>query len=228
MSLWGVFIGGLLGSAHCLGMCGPLVATIESLRPGRWSLWSNLPLHGGRVLTYTLMGAVAGLAGGALERAGLAVGLQGVAAFLGGAAMIVFGLVMLGWIPFGWGMTVGDKASAKIASSLGSNRPLSGLLLGFYWGFLPCGLVWAFLLRAGAAGSMLGGASVMAVFGAGTVPALLVLGSLAGYVGARHRQVLQRVGAATVMVLGVLLVLRGAAGAGWIPHLKIAPKVPLF
>lgn len=227
-SLWLVFVGGLAGSAHCVGMCGPLVAMAEGMRPGKWSAWSHLPLHGGRIVTYAVLGLIAGLMGGALESGGVAAGVQGLAAFLGGGAMIVFALVLLDLMPFRWGQTVGDKAAGRIATALASHRPGSGLVMGLYWGLLPCGLVWAFLLRAGAAGSAVDGVLVMLTFGAGTIPALLVLGGLAGFIGARHRQLLARLGAATVLIMGVLIVLRGAAGAGWIPHLKIAQGVPLF
>jgi hypothetical protein len=227
-SLWLVFIGGLLGSAHCLGMCGPLVALAETMRRERWTPWAPLVLHAGRLLTYGALGAAAGLAGWAIERGGLAVGVQDVAALLGGATMVLFGLVLLDWLPLRWGRGVGERAAQHIASALASRRSLSGLVIGFYWGLLPCGLVWAMLPGAAAAGTALGGATFMLAFGAGTVPALLVLGGVASLVGARYRGLLSRLGATTVLVLGVLLVLRGAAGAGWIAHLKIAPGVPLF
>lgn len=227
-SLWLVFVGGLAGSAHCLGMCGPLVAMAESLRPGRWSVWSHVPLHAGRIATYAVLGAIAGLAGAGFERGALAIGIQGAAAIVGGIAMVFFALVMFGWMPFRWGRSVGEKAAGRIASALASKRPASGVVMGLYWGLLPCGLVWGILTRAVGAGTPWGGAAVMLVFGAGTVPALLVLGGLAGYIGARHRQWLNRVGAATLIVMGLLLILRGAANAGWIDHLKIAKGVPLF
>jgi hypothetical protein len=127
-----------------------------------------------------------------------------------------------------WGRTVGERATQRIASVLASHRPLSGLAMGLYWGLLPCGLVWAMLPGAAAAGTALGGATFMFAFGAGTVPALLLLGGLATFIGARYRALLSRLSAAVVLALGVLLVLRAAAGAGWIAHLKIVSSVPLF
>jgi len=249
-SLWLVFVGGLLGSAHCIGMCGPLVALAENMRPGRWTPWASLVLHAGRLLTYGLLGAIAGLAGWIVERGGIALGVENVAAFLGGAAMILFALAMFDWLPLRasrrareratevaqvgnlrrWdgGRAVGERAAQRIASALASHRPLSGLAMGLYWGLLPCGLVWAVLPGAAATGTALGGATFMLAFGAGTVPALLLLGGLATFIGARYRALLSRLSAATILALGVLLVLRAAAGAGWIAHLKIASGVPLF
>ncbi|MBM4047181.1 MAG: sulfite exporter TauE/SafE family protein, partial [Planctomycetes bacterium] len=227
-SLWLVFVGGLLGSGHCLGMCGPLVVLMEGTRAGRWTPWSPLVLHVGRLITYGLLGAAAGLAGGALERTGLAVGLQGAATLLGGGAMVLLALVLLGWLPWRRALNVSEQVVARFAQALASPRPWGKLALGIYWGLLPCGLVWAFMLRAAADGSALGGAAAMLAFGAGTVPALMLAGGLAGLLNARLRALLPRLAAGSVLVLGVLLVLRGAAGAGWIPHLRIAPGLPVF
>jgi sulfite exporter TauE/SafE len=227
-SLWLVFVMGLAGSAHCLGMCGPLVAAAESLRPGRWTPWAHLPMHAGRLLTYAVMGGIAGVVGETVNRGALAIGLQGAASMLGGIAMILFGLALAGWLPFRWGLRVGERASGRIASALASHRPLSGLVIGLYWGMLPCGLVWGALLYAGATGSPIRGALAMLVFGAGTVPALLVLGSVAGWIGARYRQALLHIGAVSVVAMGILLLLRSAAGAGWIRHLKLLEGMPLY
>jgi hypothetical protein len=222
-------------------MCGPLVATAESLQPGRWTPWAQLPMHAGRVATYAALGVVAGLVGDAVNRSATAFGFQRVAAVLGGAAMIIIGLALFDWPITGrrrmpllsrYLSKVGGGAGARIASALGSalasRRPASGLAVGLYWGLLPCGLVWGALLYAGASGSPARGALIMLVFGAGTLPALLVLGGVAGYLGARYRQWLARVGAASVILMGALLLLRAAANAGWIAHLKIAKGIPLF
>lgn len=228
VSLAAALVMGLAGSAHCLGMCGPLVAAADGLRLARWTPWAPLPMHAGRLVTYGAMGLAAGLIGGTIERGALAVGLQGVAATLGGLALIFFGLVLLGWMPFRWGLDIGERATARLAASIASQRPASGLLMGLYWGFLPCGLVWAALVNAGATASPLMGSLVMLLFGLGTVPALLVLGGLAGYIGARYRRWLTRLAAATVVAMGLLLLLRTAASAGWIAHLKLAAGVPLF
>jgi sulfite exporter TauE/SafE len=68
----------------------------------------------------------------------------------------------------------------------------------------------------------------MLAFGAGTVPALMLAGGLAGLLNARLRSFLPRLAAGSVLVLGLLLILRGAAGAGWIPHLHITEGTPLY
>jgi sulfite exporter TauE/SafE len=227
-SLWLVFAGGLIGSVHCLGMCGPLLALAESVREGKWKVWSQLPLHLGRLITYLLMGLLAGLAGVALERGGMAGGLQGVASFVGGIFMILFAFVLFGWLPIAKKLTSSDGFAGRFARLMASRRPLSGLILGLYWGLLPCGLVWAWLGASTGTGSPLGGALVMFVFGLGTVPALLVIGGIGGLLSTRSRAWLNRLGGITVLLMGVILLLRGAAAAGWIGKVMLAPGVPLY
>ena len=227
-SLWLVLVGGLAGSLHCLGMCGPLVAAVEVARPGPFRAGSHLLMHAGRLVTYALLGLLAGLAGQALERGGAAAGVQGVAALVGGAAMALFALGLLGWIPGRLGREVAPAAVGRLVGAMTGRHPLGGFAIGLYWGLLPCGLVWAFLLRAAAAGSAIDGALVMLAFGAGTVPALLGAGALFGLSGPRVRAALPRIAAVTVLAMGALLVLRGAAGMGWIDHLHLAEGVALF
>lgn len=228
LTLSGALAGGLIGSLHCLGMCGPLVAVAEGMRSRSGAPWAQLPLHVGRIITYTLLGILAGLVGAAVNTSGMAVGVHGAASVLGGVAMILFALVLLGWLPWRHALTVSQGAVSRFVRGLASRRPLSGVALGLYWGLLPCGLVWGMLAGAAATGSPLHGAAVMAVFGAGTVPALLVAGGLASLLGPRVRAQLPRFAAGTVLLLGVLMVLRGAAGAGLIGHLHLSPGVMLY
>lgn len=227
-SLWLVAVGGFVGSVHCLGMCGPLVAIAEGMRPGRWTPWSALPLHAGRVTTYALMGTLAGLLGLVLHRSALALGLRGLAYFLGGAAMILFALVLLDWLPWRGALHVSQSAVGRFVRALASRHPLSGFALGLQWGLLPCGLVWAMLPVAATTGSALGGAATMVAFGLGTVPALLLAGGMAGLIGPRLRRLMPHIAATIVLLLGALLLLRGAADVGWIDHLFVAKGVLVF
>jgi sulfite exporter TauE/SafE len=95
------------------------------------------------------------------------------------------------------------------------------LALGALNGLLPCGLVYSALLVAASTGSLLMGAAGMAVFGLGTLPALLVMGIGAGALSARVRQAFVRVAGVLIVVVGVQLVLRGLAGWGVLPHLHL-------
>lgn len=227
-SLWLVFVGGLLSSAHCIGMCGPLVAIAEGMRPGGFSILRQLPVHLGRIITYAFLGVISGSLGFVIKKGGEAAGILGFASMIGGVLMILLAFGMLGWLPMQKGLQAGEGFVKKFADKLLANRPLSGLTLGLYWGFLPCGLVWMWMGAAGGSGNPLSGALVMFVFGLGTIPALLIIGSLSSLVTAKYRTWFNRIGAITVIIMGLILILRGAARAGWIGVIKIAPGVPLY
>lgn len=227
-SLWLVAAGGLLGSAHCIGMCGPIVAVAEGMRTERWTPWGQFPLHAGRLSTYAVLGVIAGLFGSALENAAVALGLRGVASGLAGLAMVLFALVLFNLLPWRPAINASTGAVNRFVRTLTSGKPLGSFALGIQWGLLPCGLVWAMLPAAAGTGSAGWGAVTMIAFGAGTIPALLLAGGLAGFIGPRLRAKLPQVAASSVLVLGVLLILRGAAGAGWISHVALAPGMPLF
>lgn len=228
MTLGMVFIAALIASVHCIGMCGPLVALAETVRPGKWRPWAQIPLNLGRVVTYSIMGAIAGLIGKAVERGGLIWDFQGGAALVGGVLMVLFAAVTAGWIKVPWAVKVSDTAVHRFTKALATDHPLGGFTLGLYWGLLPCGLVWAFLATAGAQASLIRGALVMALFGAGTVPAMLVMGGVGSLLGPRLRQWLPRIATVSILFLGVLMILRGASSAGWIGKVFIAEGVPLY
>jgi sulfite exporter TauE/SafE len=229
LTLWAVFIASLVASVHCLGMCGPLVALAGTAqRDDKWRPWSQIPLNLGRIATYSLMGIAAGAIGAAFERGGLLWDVQGVASLIGGAAMIFFAVVLIGWIPLPWALRVSETAVHRFSKALASRHPLGGFTVGLHWGLLPCGLVYLALGAAAATASPLGGAVVMAVFGLGTTPAMLVMGQVGGLIGPRLRLWLPRIASVSIMMLGVLMILRGASSAGWIGKIFIAPHVPLY
>jgi sulfite exporter TauE/SafE len=227
-SLWLVFVGGLVSSAHCIGMCGPLVAIAEGLHPGKFSVWAQLPMHLGRCVTYAFLGVLSGALGFVIKKGGETAGLLGLASIVGGVLMIILAFGMLGWLPMQKSLQAGEGFVRKFADKLISNKPLSRLSLGLYWGFLPCGLVWIWMGAAGGSGSPVNGAIVMFVFGLGTIPSLLIIGSLSKLVSVKYRAWFNRIGAITVILMGIILILRGAARAGWIGVIKIAPGVPLY
>ena len=227
-SLWLVFLGGLASSAHCLGMCGPLVAFAEGLRPGKWQVWSQLPMHLGRMITYAFLGLIAGGLGFAIKKGGQAAGFLQLASIIGGVLMILFAMGMVGWLPAKIMNSVGNKFSEKFGKAMASDNFWGGLKIGLYWGFLPCGMVWAWMGGAVGSGSPINGALVMFFFGLGTVPALLVIGGLGGMLGHKFRDVLNKIGSITVALLGLILILRGLSRAGIIPVIKLAPGVPIF
>lgn len=188
----------LFGSIHCAGMCGPLVAFAvgateeQGVAP---RLLLHIGYHGGRLVTYAVIGAVCGALGAALDLGGSLVGLNRLAAVLAGAMMVVVGLLAVGKYS---GMKMPRFAlprGLQKAIALGQRaavgfRPASrALVIGLLTGFLPCGWLYAFAIVAAGTGSILMGAAVMAAFWIGTVPVLASLGvgvqALTGTLGRR-------------------------------------------
>jgi len=188
----------LSGSLHCAGMCGPLVAFAVGAPEtrsyaGRAIL--QLAYHGGRLVTYALVGAICGVLGAALDLGGSLLGLQRVAAVLAGVMMIAVGVLTLlryrgvslphvGLPAFLQRLVVlGQRAAVEL-------RPLPrSLAIGLLTALLPCGWLYAFAIIAAGAGSAGWGAAVMVAFWAGTVPVLVSLGvgvqALTGALGRR-------------------------------------------
>jgi sulfite exporter TauE/SafE len=223
-----IFLTGALTSLHCVGMCGAIVlayATTPTLYDGAVALHRNpLGLHaaynGGRILSYALLGALAGLVGMSLSAFAQVASAVAVAS---GLVMIVAGISMLGLLPFRTTVSLGGGGSwigrlhGKLLRGKGPGATFS---LGFLTPVLPCGLVYAMLARAAAAGTVTDGALTMAVFGAGMAPSLMLLGSVSTFFTARTRRQAERVASAAILLMGVVLVLRGF-GVGFLEFLPI-------
>ena len=217
-----MFMLGLVSSLHCVQMCGPIVLSysvaVSQLQKDASSvptlLQNHLAYNAGRVLTYSALGAISGLAGGTLGLLGRLAGFGHVLALVAGGLMIVVGISMLGVIPSGvLGSSLFRVPSlflrrvARLLSAPGSgNRFLLGLALGF----LPCGLIYAALLKAMATASVFAGAATMLAFGLGTAGALLVLGMFSSALRMRLNRWGSQLAAAGVTLMGLLLVWRGS------------------
>jgi sulfite exporter TauE/SafE len=209
-----VFAASVLGSLHCIGMCGPFVAFYSGGDGSRGvrRLLSHGAYSGGRLVAYVTLGLGAGSVGAALDLAGSMAGFQRTAAVIAGSVMVVWGLLALlqirgvrlfahrsdsrssGWIQRGFAL-ITSKPPLVRATAVGL---LSGLL--------PCGWLWAFLVTAAGTGSWTGGALVMAAFWAGTVPALLAVGLGAQMVAGPLRRHAPAVTAMLLIALGVFAI----------------------
>jgi sulfite exporter TauE/SafE len=207
--LLAALLSGALGGVHCLAMCGGLATGLSACgAPGQAGRFALL-LNAGRVGGYALAGAVVGgLGGGLLALAridGLAIALRAAV----GAVMVLVALRL--WRP--------QWFAAPRAARLGAWRgikwlrarvvpargPLRPLVLGVFWGWLPCGLSTLVLAAAWLQASAVGGALLMAAFGLGTLPLMAVL----SWTGARGgawlaRPALRTSAAALVAALGLL------------------------
>jgi len=205
---------GLARGLHCLGMCGPIVLAYGLPLPKGRRLRAHLSYHAGRILTYVLLGALAGAAGGALGLLGRMAGLATGARIFAGAAMILAGLLMAGWFPSNGLARIGggswfSRTAGRLLRS-GSNKFFLGLALGF----LPCGLVYAALLKALETAGALAGALTMLAFGLGTAAALGAMGLISSLAGPWLGRWSNRLAPGFIVLAGAILLWRGLMGPG--------------
>jgi sulfite exporter TauE/SafE len=212
-----IFALGLVSSLHCMQMCGPIVLSYSlplSKHSRKQQFFAHLSYNTGRLVTYAMLGAVAGLAGGTIGLIGRLAGLENIAAIVGGALMVVAGLLMLDLLPSRNLRRVDPLGALSrflkpIGCRIASPTIFSKFSLGLLLGFLPCGLIYAALLRAIATGSAIAGAMTMLGFGLGTVSALFTLGMFSSAVGLNFGRWGSRLAAVSVTLLGAVLVWRG-------------------
>ncbi len=201
-----VFLLGLVSSLHCVQMCGPIVLAFSLPLKRSDALRAHLQYNAGRILTYAFLGAIAGAVGGGIGMLGRLAGLASGARVFAGGAMIVAGFLMVGLLPSNGLITIQNRSITK---RIGRRllAPKGKFTLGLTLGLLPCGLVYAALLKAVDSGSALAGAGTMLAFGAGTAVALLSLGAASSFV--RFPRWSNRLAAVSMMLAGGLLVWRG-------------------
>ena len=182
-SIWvAAFLAGLLGSAHCLGMCGGIAGSLGALSGtnNRSIALPALQFNAGRLLGYALLGA---LAGGILGAAGEIMALKPLGKWLRGLTAVMVLLIGLRFLLDWRGLDLIEKGGAglwrrimPLAVRISQRHDWIGRLgLGVCWGFLPCGLVYTVLITAASTGNAAAGAVTMFTFGLGTLPAMLGL-----------------------------------------------------
>lgn len=205
---------GLLGSAHCLGMCAG-ISGLFAVNAEIGTLKRQLPMaiayNTGRVLTYALLGAVVATFGGALVEAKPT--LARPILLITGTVIILIGLQ----VAFNWRLLSPiEKMGALLWKQLAPiakhfvpvNSLPRALGLGLLWGWLPCGLVYSVLLIAATSAVPLAGAATMLAFGIGTMPAMVLTGVGTAQLSAFMRRRGARLGLGLVIVaLGVLTIM---------------------
>lgn len=211
LSLVTVFLGGLAGSLHCVGMCGGFPLALA--RGGTSNRLLRQVLYNfGRLNTLVFIGAVSGAAGAVVVAAGPAHGVERLLAILAGSFMIVVGLEVLGVLSqiTGRGAALAQATVGRwLAGVIRSPSLAAPLALGVFNAFLPCQLIYAFAARAASTASVVEGMLTMLCFGLGTVPAMLALGAAGFLARPAVRARLSVASGLLIIVFGVVTLLRG-------------------
>jgi len=208
--LYTAFILGLLGSFHCIGMCGPIAFVLPLDRTSKTKMiYQTVLYHLGRLIAYSLIGILFGIIGKGLYLAGFQQRLS----ILMGVIMIITVIVpvsffnrisitkpiykLIGTVKQQLGLYLNKKSDKSI------------FLIGFFNGFLPCGLVYMALIGSIATSNAVLGASYMLLFGLGTVPMMTIAVFAGNFLKLSLRNKIQKVIPVFVIIIGLLFILRG-------------------
>lgn len=212
---------GLLGSFHCIGMCGPIafMLPVDREKPAKQFLQIT-SYHLGRLFTYALIGLLFGLLG----KSFYLFGFQQQLSIIVGVLMIL--LILFPKISHKISFTKGiSKIILKVKNTLGKELKKKGndtfFTIGFLNGFLPCGLVYMAVFGALTTSSPFSGGLYMFLFGLGTVPLMTTVVYLGNFTKGNLRRSIQKTIPYVVFFIGVLFILRGL-GLG-IPYISPAP-----
>lgn len=214
-SLAAALLAGLLGGVHCVGMCGAISGALTMGLPDdvRASTVRSMPYllayNLGRVLSYVVAGALVGVLGAGVFSLGDLHQTRLLILLVAALFMLALGLYIGGW----WnGLLKLEQLAGQVWKHIepAGRRLLPvrtiphAFLLGVVWGWLPCGLVYSLLTWSLASGSAQQGALLMLAFGIGTLPVMLLMGSVAGSISRWLQQLWwRRLAGGLVLLLGV-------------------------
>lgn len=204
------FLVGLVGSLHCIGMCGPIAIALPVPDSNNLSFFTGRILYNlGRVVTYAFLGAILGLVGSKIALAGA----QQVVSIVLGVVIISAVLLPQKYKNYFAQHPIFQKLAYPLKSNIGvlfKKGTFSAMfLIGILNGFLPCGLVYVALAGAIASGDAISGAAVMILFGLGTVPAMFAASVFGKFINIGIRTKIRKAVPVLAILLGVIFVLRG-------------------
>ncbi|WCC46518.1 sulfite exporter TauE/SafE family protein [Tenacibaculum finnmarkense] len=212
---------GLLGSFHCIGMCGPIAFMLPVDRTNKITqFFQILSYHFGRLFTYSLIGLLFGFLGEGFYF----FGFQQQLSIAAGILMILVILLPKTFQKYNFSKPI-NKWVMKVKSSLGKELKNKGndtfFTIGFLNGFLPCGLVYMAVFGALASSNALSGSLYMFLFGLGTVPLMTIIVYVGNFANGLLRKTIQQAIPYVVVFIGILFILRGL-GLG-IPYISPLP-----
>lgn len=213
---------GLMGSLHCVGMCGPIAFMLPVDRQNPLKKAGQITLyHIGRLLSYGLIGLVFGLLGKGLY----VFGMQQKLSIAIGVLMILVVLIPAKtFAKYNFSKPVYkiiSKVKSRLGQELKKKTPDTFLTIGVLNGFLPCGLVYMALFAAIAMGDVAQGSLYMILFGLGTIPLMTSAVYFSGFLKGGAKKRIQKLIPVFVVIMGMLFILRGL-GLG-IPYVSPSP-----
>lgn len=222
--LYSALILGLLGSFHCVGMCGPIAFLLPLDRENKVKRILQLTsYHVGRVLTYSLLGLLFGIAGNTFHFFGIQQQLS-----IGIGILMILTILTPAQFTNKFSLTrpiykLVGKVKSALGQELKKREPETFFIIGFLNGLLPCGLVYMAVFGAIAVGDPLEGSLYMALFGIGTIPLMTTAIYLGNFLTNTVKQRVLKAIPYVVVLMGMLFILRGL-GLG-IPYLSPSEKV---
>lgn len=215
---------GLLGSFHCVGMCGPIAFLLPLDRKHKTKrILQLLSYHSGRILTYSVLGLVFGAVGKSLNL----FGLQQQLSIIIGVLMIITILIPTKFFNrYNFSKPIYrlvGKVKSKLGTALKKKNPGTFFTIGYLNGLLPCGLVYMAIFGALATGDAWEGSLYMALFGLGTVPLMTTAIYLGNFLTKTVKQSVLKLIPVFVVIVGLLFIVRGM-GLG-IPYLSPSEMV---
>ena len=203
------FVLGAAGSAHCIGMCGPIALAIPTGEGRHARLLSTVLINGGRLLSYSLLGLAFGTMGAGLRLAGLQQWVSLLAGAILLLSVMVPGIVERAGAQGRIALWL-SRLRGTLARNLKRTAPEAIFLTGMLNGLLPCGLVYAAAIGSAALEHAWQGVAFMALFGLGTWPALMTVRLSGGLITSTWRSRLRKASPWVVGSMGILLLVRGA------------------
>ncbi len=210
MFLWTAFTIGLLGSLHCVGMCGPIALALPIERTNKWrSALNVLNYNLGRVITYAFLGTLIGLIGKGIFLAGIQAYFSiGLGVFL--LIVAIFSINVEGRLVKN---SYYGRFSLWVRGKLGKLLSKGGgpqlFKIGILNGFLPCGLVYMAVVGAVSMGSIVNGALYMMLFGLGTIPLMFITALAGQWVSISFRNRLKKLYPVFLVAFALLFIFRG-------------------
>ena len=219
-----LFLIGLLGSMHCIGMCGGFVALYALKKPEEGAAWPYHVLYNsGRITTYSILGGVLGQIGSFAGVEGARSTFPAFVLLATGGLMVAMGLNISGLV--GSRVVFDDTGvsdlrlfRSALKKTLAFSRRWGVFAYGLLLGLLPCGLLYPVLIYASSSGGFFEGAATASAFGLGTVPAMVSVGFLMSHIGPHRKVFLYRVAGLLIVLFGIQSILRGLAYLGHVPH----------